>query len=228
MITRAGVTPPATAPATAPEDRTAEAPSPAAWVRTLGRLELMEGTPEAPGARLMGPSKPVALLAYLALAPRRRATRDQLVALLWSDAEPERARSTLRQTLWALRQRLGDGALVTDGDDVVLAQPLVTDCERFLAAVAQGALADAWARYGGLFIPDFALLGGAGFEHWAAARRWASTRATQPSPSSISPSTTRPWWPCTEAWTLTVSSTITRERALRSSPLSPTWPPLSA
>jgi DNA-binding SARP family transcriptional activator len=119
----------------------------------------------------MGPSKPVALLAYLALAPRRRATRDQLLALLWSDADPERARSTLRQTLWALRQRLGDGALVTDGDDVVLAQPLATDCDRFLAAVAQGALTDAWARYGGLFIPDFALLGGAGFEHWADQKR---------------------------------------------------------
>jgi DNA-binding SARP family transcriptional activator len=119
----------------------------------------------------MGPSKPVALLAFLALAPRRRATRDHLVALLWSDAEPERARSTLRQTIWALRQRLGDGALVTDGDDVVLAQPLATDCDRFLAAVAQGALTEAWARYGGPFVPDFALLGGASFEHWADQKR---------------------------------------------------------
>jgi DNA-binding SARP family transcriptional activator len=171
MITRAGVTPPAAVPASTAGDRSTKAPPPAAWVRTLGRLELMAGTPEAPGARLMGPSKPVALLAYLALAPRRRATRDQLLALLWSDADPERARSTLRQTLWALRQRLGDGALVTDGDDVVLAQPLATDCDRFLAAVAQGALAEAWARYGGPFVPDFALIGGAGFEHWADQKR---------------------------------------------------------
>jgi DNA-binding SARP family transcriptional activator len=119
----------------------------------------------------MGPSKPVALLAYLALAPRHRATRDQLVALLWRDAEPERARSTLRQTIWALRQRLGDAALVTDGDDVVLARPLTTDCERFEHAVAQGALSRAWGAYGGPFVPDFALLGGAGFEHWADQQR---------------------------------------------------------
>jgi DNA-binding SARP family transcriptional activator len=134
-------------------------------------LELVEGSPDTPGARIMGPSKPVALLAYLALAPRRRATRDQLVALLWRDAEPERARSTLRQTIWALRQRLGDAALVTDGDDVVLASPLATDCERFERAVALGALHRAWAAYGGPFIPDFALLGGAGFEHWADLQR---------------------------------------------------------
>ncbi len=60
------------------------------------------------------------------------------------------------------------------------------------------------------------------------ARRWPSTRATKTSPSSTSPSTMRPWWPCTLAWTLTVSSTTTRERALRSSPRSPAWPPLSA
>ncbi len=56
----------------------------------------------------------------------------------------------------------------------------------------------------------------------------ASTRATNSSPSSTSPSTMRPWWPNTLACTFSVSSTITRARALRSSPLSPTWPPLSA
>ena len=185
MIRRAGATPPASPPVVSPGDRAApgadaradhepgaeEAALAGAWLRTLGRLELVEGTPDTPGARIMGPSKPVALLAYLALAPRRRATRDQLVALLWRDAEPERARSTLRQTIWALRQRLGDAALVTDGDDVVLASPLATDCERFERAVALGALNRAWAAYGGPFIPDFALLGGAGFEHWADLQR---------------------------------------------------------
>ena len=32
------------------------------------------------------------------------------------------------------------------------------------------------------------------------------------SPTATAPSTTRPWWPCTAAWTLTVSSTTTRAR----------------
>ena len=36
------------------------------------------------------------------------------------------------------------------------------------------------------------------------------------------------WWPNTAAWILTVSSTSMREVALRSSPVSPTWPPDSA
>ena len=36
------------------------------------------------------------------------------------------------------------------------------------------------------------------------ARRSPSTRATKVSPTSSSPSTTRPWWPCTAACTFTV------------------------
>jgi hypothetical protein len=60
------------------------------------------------------------------------------------------------------------------------------------------------------------------------ARCTASTRAANTSPSSTVPSTMRPWWPCTAAWIFTVSSTTTRDRVLRSSPVSPTWPPLSA
>ncbi len=146
-------------------------PGAAVRLRTLGRLELVAETAGGPGVRLLGPSKPLALLAYLALAPHRRAPRDRLVSLLWSDADADRGRSTLRQTLWALRQRLGEAALVTEGEEVVLGLPLAVDAEAFTAAVEGEALAEAWALYTGPFIPDFALLGGARFEHWADARR---------------------------------------------------------
>ncbi|MDX1424561.1 MAG: hypothetical protein R3322_15555, partial [Kiloniellales bacterium] len=43
--------------------------------------------------------KTQALLAYLALAPGRRRTRDELSALLWSDRGEAQARSSLRQSL---------------------------------------------------------------------------------------------------------------------------------
>ena len=138
---------------------------------TLGRFELFDGESTARGARVMGAAKPLAMLAYLALAPKQRATRDTLVGLLWSDSDPERARSTLRQTMWSLRQRLGEDALTADGDEIVLSMALITDCRAFEAAVAEKNLERAWTLYAGPFIPDFGVLGGAAFEHWADLRR---------------------------------------------------------
>ena len=138
---------------------------------TLGRFELFDGDPTSHGVRVMGSAKPLAMLAYLALAPRQRATRDTLVGLLWSDSEPERARSTLRQTMWSLRQRLGEGALTADGDEIVLSMALTVDCVVFEAAVADKDLERAWALYSGHFIADFGVMGGAAFEQWADLRR---------------------------------------------------------
>ena len=52
--------------------------------------------------------KPIALLAYLALA-REGAGRDELAALLWPDHDPSRSKHNLRQCLLSLRQAFGDG-----------------------------------------------------------------------------------------------------------------------
>lgn len=140
-------------------------------LRTLGTFELVTTTAEGPDTRLFGPQKPLALIAYLALAPGRRATRDQLLALLWSDTDPERGRKTLRQTIWSIRQRLGDDALQADDDRVILTVPLTIDCAEFEAAVKRGDLTAAWQRYTGPFIPAFAAPGGVGFEQWADLQR---------------------------------------------------------
>lgn len=140
-------------------------------LRTLGTFELLTTADGEPEARLFGPQKPLALITYLALAKGRRATRDQLLALLWSDSDPERARKTLRQTLWSIRQRLGDDALQTDDDWITLTLPLSIDCAEFEAAIKQGNLTDAWARYTGAFVPAFAAPGGVGFEQWADLQR---------------------------------------------------------
>jgi TolB-like protein len=59
-----------------------------------------------------------ALLAYLALPPGKERSREEVMALLWSERGDEQARSSLRQALSGLRKELGeiaDGALkVTD------------------------------------------------------------------------------------------------------------------
>src|SRR2546426_8861371 len=62
--------------------------------------------------------KRVALLAYLAAAtPKRLHRRDSLVALFWPELDQEHARAALRQALHGLRHALGEGVLVSRGDE---------------------------------------------------------------------------------------------------------------
>jgi DNA-binding SARP family transcriptional activator len=140
-------------------------------LRTLGGFDLTDTGPDGQTVRVMGPQKPLALVAYLALTRERRASRDLVQELLWGDTDPERGRKTLRQTVWSIRQRLGESALRSDGDDLVLDLPLSVDCRQFEADVAAGDLAAAWGTYRGHFIPGFATPGGAGFEQWADLQR---------------------------------------------------------
>ena len=70
-----------------------------------------------------------ALLAYLALPPGKRRSREKITALLWSDRGDEQARGSLRQALSGLRRELGDeaaGALVITVDSVSLNSERVT------------------------------------------------------------------------------------------------------
>jgi len=144
-------------------------------LHTLGEVTLRRsGPPGAPAGEeaLLGPGKPLALLAYVALAPRRTTTRDHLLDLLWADLDPEKARHALRQTLWYLRQLLGAECLTTTrAGEVTLATPLAVDRDRFLACLEAGALEDAVACYRGSFLDGFAVPGGVEFEHWADVER---------------------------------------------------------
>lgn len=133
---------------------------------TLGGFALVDSTSH----QRLGPGKPLALLAYLACSPSRTASRDQLVDLLWADADPGRARHALRQALWQLRQHLGEHGL-TGKDEVRLEARLTTDRNRFLEQIEQGDLEAAIATYQGPFLTVFASPGGAAFEHWADAER---------------------------------------------------------
>ncbi|HTX68826.1 MAG TPA: hypothetical protein VMH50_06730, partial [Thermoleophilia bacterium] len=64
---------------------------------TLGGWELLASRDGAP-TPLFGPSKPLALLAYLALSPGRTVQREHLLDLLWADLEPAAANHAYRQT----------------------------------------------------------------------------------------------------------------------------------
>ena len=134
---------------------------------TLGAVGLASVEPGGEAHTLLAAGKPTALLVFLAAAPQRTASREALIDLLWSNAEPDAARRNLRQTVFLLRRLLGEGALVGDGDDLRLAVPIAVDRDEFLAAVNAGDHPRAAALYRGPFFPTYAAPGGADFEHWA-------------------------------------------------------------
>ncbi len=134
---------------------------------TLGSACLLSTSSAGASTIILRPGKPLALLIYLAASPGKTASREHLLNLLWADAEPERGLRTLRQTVFQLRQTLGENAIESTGRDLKLSLPLRFDRDEFLAAVAAGDHATAAALYTGQFLVDFGVPGGADFEHWS-------------------------------------------------------------
>ncbi len=121
--------------------------------------------------------KASALLAYLALNPKQRCTRDRLATLLWSDRGEEQARHSLRQALLSLRKALDDesaSVLVSDGDRLTLdTEAIAVDVqafERLAASRTREALEQAGMLYVGDFL-DGVDVRSEGFEEWLAAER---------------------------------------------------------
>jgi len=140
-------------------------------LRTLGSARLERVGAAGEREELLGPGKPFALLVYLALSPRRTASRDSLVDLLWANAEPERARQTLRQALTQLRHLLGENGLTGGAREVSLSDIVRTDLDDFFAAMRAGDHAGAVKLYAGPFLADFAVAGGEAFDEWAEQQR---------------------------------------------------------
>jgi len=77
-----------------------------------------------------------ALIAYLAMQPGYRASREHLATLLWGDSGDAQARQSLRQCVASLRRDLHRvaGLLVVDRDSVGLSgQNLIVDAREFAA-----------------------------------------------------------------------------------------------
>ena len=61
-----------------------------------------------------------ALLAYLAQTPGKPRSREEILALLWSDRAEAQGRASLRQVLAGLRRKVGEELLRIDRDSLVL------------------------------------------------------------------------------------------------------------
>jgi DNA-binding SARP family transcriptional activator/TolB-like protein len=119
----------------------------------------------------------LAVLALIALAPHRVLSRDKLLALLWPEGRDEDTRHRLSVALYELRRVLGDGALVTLGDDVRLSDNVACDVLDFEAALRRGDAASAVRLYAGAFLDGVHIDGSPEFEEWSTGVRDRLQRA---------------------------------------------------
>ncbi len=143
-------------------------------LRLLGSFEL-----RGPGDRPLKITarKTRALLAYLALQNGTRQSRERLAALLWEDADAELARSSLRQSLTALRRALPPkfhAVLEADAQQVALdLSKLQVDVHRLRTLLAEAtatSLQAARAMNGETLLEGFDARSAA-FEEWVAGER---------------------------------------------------------
>jgi TolB-like protein/DNA-binding SARP family transcriptional activator/Flp pilus assembly protein TadD len=149
-----------------PSSASHQAEPPPLRIEALGGLRV-----EAGGTEVVElPSQPVrcALLVYLAV--ERRATRDELTALCWPERSAERARHSLSQALYELRRQLGDGWLVSAGEQLEVADAVHVDVVAFESEVQDGRDDDALALFAGPLLAGVHLGAGTAFESWATRR----------------------------------------------------------
>ena len=142
-------------------------------LRVLGGLWIEgEGDPR-PAVR----PRRLALLAILAVAGSRGATREQVLAILWPESEPDKARHALSQTLYSLRTDLGgDFVIATAAALRIDPERMTSDLDPLRAALAARDGARVAELYAGAFLDGFYLAGAPEFERWAEDERRALER----------------------------------------------------
>jgi DNA-binding SARP family transcriptional activator len=129
--------------------------------------------------------KSQALLAYLAVKPSQRVSRDKMANLLWSSTGSEQARQSLRQLLSTLRKELSaispeEKLLIEESDflgvdgSVIIAD--VAEFEALLATGTEEALARAVTLYRGDFLDGFTITEER-FDQWVLGERDRLRRA---------------------------------------------------
>ncbi|MEO5588510.1 MAG: hypothetical protein ABIS03_02900 [Gemmatimonadaceae bacterium] len=112
----------------------------------------------------IGPGKPLALVTFLAFAPRRTATRETLCDILWGDRPVELCRPALRQTLWLVKTQIDSTLLTSSADGVSLARDVSSDVDQFAEAIEANNLECAVKLYAGDFFQGYAAPGARRFE----------------------------------------------------------------
>src|SRR5205809_517289 len=146
---------------------------------TLGAVDLKDSESRELRPLLTQPKR-LALLTYLALAGSsgfRR--RDTVVALFWPELDEEHARGSLRQALRFLRRSLGEGIIVSRGEEEIGVDRGVLRCDgtACMEACEAGRDAEALALFQGDFLDGFFVSEAAPeLERWVEEERMALRR----------------------------------------------------
>jgi DNA-binding SARP family transcriptional activator len=133
---------------------------------TFGGLSVHKGAGPLAGAAAQ--PRRLAVLALIARAGERGATRGKVLALLWPDADDAQGRRVLSQALYALRRELGNDACIVGTQDLRLnAGHVWCDVAEFESAINNGDLETAARLYVGPFLEGFRLASAPEFERWA-------------------------------------------------------------
>ncbi|HEY4132638.1 MAG TPA: BTAD domain-containing putative transcriptional regulator, partial [Gemmatimonadaceae bacterium] len=114
----------------------------------------------------------LAILTVLSTVAERGITRDKLLALLWSEGEPERSRHALTQSLYHIRKALGAEKIFLSGGDLrINPEVLSSDVGDFQRAVRESRFEEAAGLYAGPFLDGFYLNGDPEFDFWVSSER---------------------------------------------------------
>lgn len=123
------------------------------------------------GAPLTGPPAQrhrLALLALLAASWPQAVSRDRAMALLWPEAEPERARRLLNLAVHVLRRAIGEGVIRTVGDGLLF-EPAGVHCD--LLALRDDRDGEVAMMHTGAFLEGLHLPDAPEFHYWLDERR---------------------------------------------------------
>jgi serine/threonine-protein kinase len=119
--------------------------------------------------RAVRQAKRIALLVYLATArPGAFHRRDSLLALFWPELDDERARASLRKTIFHLRRSLGENLVLNRGDDEVGLDfsALAVDAVQVVTAARTRDAQSVVDSYTGIFLDGFFIGDAPGFDDW--------------------------------------------------------------
>ncbi|HUG02347.1 MAG TPA: tetratricopeptide repeat protein [Longimicrobiales bacterium] len=114
----------------------------------------------------------IGLLALLAVARRRGMTRDKLIGFLWPDADPDRARRLLSDSMYRISKAIGVEAFTAAGEELRL-QPerLPSDVWEFEDALERGDWRLAADLHDAPFLDGFFLTDADELERWVDGQR---------------------------------------------------------
>src|SRR2546427_1976221 len=145
-------------------------------IELLGDLQMRSAT----GSLFtISAKKSQALIAYLAVKPSQRVSREKIASLLWSSTGPDQARQSLRQTLSTLRKELTqlspDAKILIEENDLLGLEESLVECdvaafEPLVASGTEEALTQASQLYRGDLLDGFQI-NEERFDQWVIAER---------------------------------------------------------